>query len=183
MGFCMKTERLVLEDLTMQDLADIRKIANDKHVMRYVLLDLEDDDQVVSFLERGIDESKRAGRMAYLFAVRIPGTGNFAGLSFIEIDPVLKSTAEVGCVLHKEYWENGYASEILRQLLAFGFGTLSLHRIYGKCDELNHPSISVMEKCGLTYEGTLREHVWLRDHWRSSAYFGILEDEYASRHP
>ncbi len=183
MGFCIKTERLILEDLAAQDLANLRRIANDEVVMRYVLLGLGNDEQVVGFLQRGIDESERADRMAYVLAVRIPGSGDFAGLTFLDIDPDLKSTAEVGCVLFEEYWANGYASEILNQLLAFGFEKLSLHRIYGKCDEMNHPSAKVMKKCGLKYEGTLREHVWLRDHWRSSAYFGILDGEYASRHP
>jgi ribosomal-protein-alanine N-acetyltransferase len=182
MVFYIKTERLILEDLTEQDLANIRRIANDPSVMRYVLIWLENDEQVVSFLQRGIDESKRADRMAYFLAVRIQGTGYFAGLTFLEIDPELKSTAEVGIVLLKDYWSNGYASEILREFLAFGFGTLSLHRIFGKCDELNHPSASLMEKCGLKYEGTFREHVWLRDHWRSSRYYGILAGEYVSHH-
>ena len=183
MVFCIKTERLILEDLTAQDLGNLQRLANDSLVMRYVLLGLENDGQVAGFLERGIEESKRADRMAYVLAVRIPGSGDFAGLTFLDIDAELKSTAEVGCVLFEEYWANGYASEILNQLLAFGFGKLSLHRIYGKCDELNQPSVNVMKKCGLKYEGTLREHVWLRDHWRSSAYFGILAGEYASRHP
>jgi len=182
-GFCIHTERLILKDLIEQDFQNIQLIANDPLVMRYVLIWLENDEQVINFLQRGIDESKRADRMAYQLAVRIPETREFAGLTFLEIDPELRSTAEVGCVLRKEYWANGYASEILRELLAFGFGQLSLHRIFGKCDELNLTSAVVMEKCGLKYEGTLREHVWLRDHWRSSRYFGILADEYASHLP
>ena len=183
MGFYIHTKRLILEDLAEQDLLNIRRLANDPLVMRYVLIWLDNDEQVVNFLQRGITESKMADRMAYMLAVRISGTKDFAGLTFLEIDPELKSTAEVGCVLHKEYWANGYASEILLELLKFGFGKLSLHRIFGKCDELNHTSGRVMEKCGMKYEGTLREHVWLRDHWRSSRYFGILAGEYTSHHP
>jgi RimJ/RimL family protein N-acetyltransferase len=38
-----------------------------------------------------------------------------------------------------------------------------------------------MEQCGLMYEGTIREHVWLRDHWRSTRYYGMLAGEYAAR--
>ena len=70
-----------------------------------------------------------------------------------------------------------FASEILLALLAFWFETLSLNRLYGKCDELNLASAHVMKKCGLQYEGTIREHVWLRDHWRSTWYFGMLAGE------
>ena len=180
MGFTITTERLILEDLTVQDLAGIQRIARDPDVMRYVLIWLENDEQVVGFLQHAVDESRRADRMGYILAVRIPETGEFAGFTMLEIDPDQRRTAEVGCILLQEYWENGFASEILRALLAFGFGRLALHRVYGKCDQLNLPSAHVMGKCGLQYEGTLREHVWLRDHWRSTRYYGMLAGEYSA---
>ena len=167
-----------------EDLASLQRIARNPRVMKYVLIWLENDEQVAGFLQHAIDESQRTeDRMDYVLAVRIPGTGAFAGFVMLEIDPEQTSTAEVGCVLLPEYWKNGYASEILRALLAFGFETLSLHRVYGKCDELNLASAHVMEKCGLAYEGTLREHVWLRDHWRSTRYYGMLAGEYSPNTP
>ena len=146
--------------------------------MKYVLIGLENDEQVAKFLQHAIDESQRIDWRNYTLAARILATGEFAGLTFIEIDPDETSTAEVGYVLHPEFWKAGYASEILRALLVFGFGKLSLHRIYGKCDELNHASAHVLVKGWLRYEGTLREHVWLRDHWRSTRYYGMLAGEY-----
>jgi [ribosomal protein S5]-alanine N-acetyltransferase len=180
MSFSITTERLLLEDIRTEDLAGIRCIARNHGVMKYVLIWLENDEQIERFLRHAVDESQRAeGRMDYVLAVRIPGTGEFAGFVMLEIDPEQTSTAEVGCILLPEYWKSGYASEILRALLAFGFETLSLHRVYGKCDELNLASAHVMEKCGLAYEGTLREHVWLRDHWRSTRYYRMLEGEYS----
>jgi [ribosomal protein S5]-alanine N-acetyltransferase len=182
MSFRITTERLILEDLTCADLPGIQCIARNHDVMKYVLIWLENDEQVAGFLQHAIEDSQRAGgRRDYVLAVRIPGTGVFAGFVMLEIDPEQTSTAEVGCILLPEYWKSGYASEILRALLAFGFETLSLHRVYGKCDELNLASAHVMEKCGLAYEGTLREHVWLRDHWRSTRYYGMLAGEYS--HP
>ena len=59
----------------------------------------------------------------------------------------------MGCILRPEYWKNGYASEILRALLAFGFTTLGLHRVYGKCDDLNTASAHALEKGGLVVRG------------------------------
>ena len=178
MVFSLTTERLALQDLNEQDLGGIQQIARDPAVMKYVLIWLENDEQVAGFLQRAIDTSLQASRMNYLLAVRVRGTGELAGIVLFEIDPELKSTAEAGCILLPRFWKRGYASEILRELLAFGFGTLELHRIFAKCDELNQESAHVLEKCGLRYEGTLREHVWLRDHWRSTRYYGMLAGEY-----
>ena len=179
MIFSLKTERLVLEDLTPDDLASIQRIARNRDVMKYVLIWLENDEQVAGFVQHAIDESQRKDRRDYVLAARRLGSQAFVGLTFIGIDPGEPGTAEVGYVLLPEYWGAGYASEILRAYLAFGFGPLALHRVYGKCDELNLASAHVMEKCGLAYEGTLREHVWLRDHWRSTRYYGMLVGEYA----
>jgi RimJ/RimL family protein N-acetyltransferase len=180
MVFRITTERLILEDLNKKDLVHIQRIARDPGIMKYVLIWLENDEQVSTFLQHAIEETGLTDRMSYVLAARKKGSGEFAGLTFLEIDPELPSTGEVGVVLLPDYWANRYASEILLAYLEFGFGTLHLHRIFGKCDELNLPSARVMEHCGLTYEGTLREHVWLRDHWRSTRYYGILDSEFAS---
>lgn len=178
MGFNITTERLVLEDLTGQDRAGIQRIAHDPGVMKYVLIWLENDEQIAGFLQHAIDESQRADRRDYVLAVRVRGKRDFAGFTMLEMDRKQMSTAEIGCILLPEYWKNGYASEILRALLAFGFEKLSLHHLYGKCDVLNLASTRVLEKSGLQYESTLHEHVWLRDHWRSTRYYGMLAGEY-----
>ncbi|WP_321506067.1 GNAT family protein [uncultured Methanoregula sp.] len=181
MSFSITTERLVLEDLTWDDLASLKRIARDPSLMKYVLIWLENDEQVTGFLRHAIEESQRPeDRMDYVLAARTKETGAFAGLTFIEIDRKLMSTAEVGIVLLPEYCKAGYGYEILRRYISFGFETIGMHRIYGKCDELNLASGRLMEKCGLTYEGTIREHVWLRDHWRSTRYCGMLAQEYFS---
>lgn len=181
MPFCISTGRLLLEDMVPEDLPDLQNLARTGSVMKYVLIWLENDDQVASFLQHAIDEAGQKDRRGYILAVRIPETRAFAGFVLFENDPELKSTAEAGYILLPEYWGNGYASEILQALLKLGFEELSLHRVYAKCDELNLASARVLEKGGLTYEGTLREHVWLRDHWRSTRYYGMLEREYRER--
>jgi [ribosomal protein S5]-alanine N-acetyltransferase len=179
LSFQITTERLVLEDLTDEDLPGLRRIARDRELMKYVLIWLETDEQIARFLQHAIDEAGRADRTDYVLAARTKETDTFAGLTFIEIDRELKSTAEVGIVLLPAFCNAGYGSEILRAYLAFGFETLGMHRVYGKCDELNIPSAGLMEKGGLRYEGTIREHVWLRDHWRSTRYYGMLRSEYS----
>ena len=181
MSFSLITRRLILEDLSLQDLPDIRRIARDRELMKYVLLWLENDEQIEAFVQNAIDEAAKADRREYVLAARDPVTGEFAGITFIDIDRQLTSTAEVGIVLLPEYCKNGYGSEILHAFLKFGFEELGMHRVYGKCDELNVASARLMEKCGLTYEGTIREHVWLRDHWRSTRYYGMLTGEWAAK--
>jgi [ribosomal protein S5]-alanine N-acetyltransferase len=178
MSMCITTERLVLDDPAEEDLVNFLRIARDRDVMKYVLIWLEDDAQVAAFHRHAMDESLRPDRMDYILAARHRESGDFAGLVFLERETDQASTGEVGCALLPAYWGNGYALEVLHALLRFGFSDLALHRVFGKCDELNLASARVLEKGGLKYEGTFREHVWLRDHWRSTRYYGMLDREF-----
>ena len=46
---------------------------------------------------------------------------------FVRFDEENES-AEVGYVLHPDYWGQGLAAEALREVLSFGFDRLELHR-------------------------------------------------------
>ena len=181
MVFSLETKRLILDDLTPADLPGLQRISRDPAFRKYVLIWLDTDEQISSFLQHAIEEAQVQERLDYSLAARDKATRTFIGLTFIGIDPELRSTAEVGIVLLPEYCNSGYGSEIMKTYLQFGFENLGMHRVYGKCDELNLASARMMERCGLKYEGTIREHVWLRDHWRSTRYYGMLAEEYSAR--
>lgn len=70
-----------------------------------------------------------------------------AGLNFIEqFDGV-----EVLWSLHPEAQGKGYATEVARAALAYGFETLELDHIFAITLEENRASRAVMERIGLTY--------------------------------
>jgi RimJ/RimL family protein N-acetyltransferase len=94
------------------------------------------------------------------------------------VEPDSPSSAELGYWFLREAWGKGYATEASAVMLELGFDRLGFHRVWGKCHTQNPASARVMEKLGMTYEGTLREHVWLRDHFRSSRIYGMLQGEY-----
>lgn len=66
-----------------------------------------------------------------------------------------------------------------RELLELGFGELGLHRIFATCDPRNVGSVRVPGKLGMTYEGRLRHAMLVKDGWRDSEVFSVLEDEWA----
>lgn len=69
------------------------------------------------------------------------------GLNFIEqFDGV-----EVLWSLHPEAQGKGYATEVARAALAYGFDTLDLDQIFAITLEENRASRAVMERIGLTY--------------------------------
>ena len=64
----------------------------------------------------------------------------------------LPDNPEVGWTLHRNYWRQGYATEMGMTLLQLGFDELNLHRIISTCNALNIASYKVMERIGMRRE-------------------------------
>jgi ribosomal-protein-alanine N-acetyltransferase len=87
--------------------------------------------------------------------------------------------AELGYGLYsEEYKGNGYMSEALSPIIAYGFNKMDLHRIEAFSSPRNEPSIKLLERNGFTYEGLLREHYFKNGVIEDSAAYSILKKEY-----
>ena len=60
---------------------------------------------------------------------------------------------EIGWILHRDFWQQGYGTEIGSALLEFGFVTLNSRRIIAECNAENIGSWRIMEKIGMRREG------------------------------
>ncbi len=85
----------------------------------------------------------------------------------------------IGYILNRDFWGQGYATELAQALIAFGFEKLGLHRIYATCDIENKASAHVMEKIGMQREGRLREHRLQGKNWRDQYVYAILDREWS----
>jgi RimJ/RimL family protein N-acetyltransferase len=61
----------------------------------------------------------------------------------------------LGYCWNHRFWTKGCATEAATALLAFGFNSLDLHRIFATCDPANTASAYVLEKIGMQREGYL----------------------------
>jgi [ribosomal protein S5]-alanine N-acetyltransferase len=89
-------------------------------------------------------------------------------------------TAELAFALSRQYWNQGYMTEALREVLRFGFETMGLNRIQATCNASNVASSRVMEKAGLTCEGVLREHIHSKGAFHDRKMYSILRREWRS---
>ena len=91
--------------------------------------------------------------------------------------------AEIGYWLGRKYWGQGLTTEAAKLLVQEGFEKLKLHKIYATHHPKNKASGRVMQKLGMKYEGTLREHVKAKGKYWDVAYYGILRSEFKARAP
>jgi RimJ/RimL family protein N-acetyltransferase len=160
-GRCAAPERLVTERLVLRRpvAADLRPIferyASDPEVTRYLAWPRHttlDDTRV--FLDFSEAEWRRWGCGPYLVHTgrdeRLIGS---AGLS-LESDEL----ASTGYVFARDAWGHGYASETLRAMTTLAC-SLGVRWLYGLCHVDHRASARVMEKCGFSPEGVLRQHI------------------------
>ncbi|HEY0157238.1 MAG TPA: GNAT family protein [Thermoanaerobaculia bacterium] len=88
--------------------------------------------------------------------------------------------AEIGYWVGVPFWGRGYASEAGRELVRYGFEECGLRRIYAGHYGRNAPSGRVLQKLGMQYEGTLRQHMYKWGEYLDVVYYGLLRDEWLS---
>jgi len=190
--FALRTPRLELRPWRMEDAEAALAIYGDARVMRYLgaqgasggATPIPDLETMRERMQKWLEAPADAGGLPGRLAIVEKGTGVAVGTVILKRlpDGEGRETAdvEVGWHLRPDRWGRGYATEAARAMLAFGFGTLGLHRIFATCDPENRPSARVMEKVGMRYEGRMREHLLFRGTWRDSLLYAKLETDGAA---
>lgn len=91
------------------------------------------------------------------------------------------NSAEIGYVVHPDYWGQGIAAEAVCAVMREGFYTLNLHRIEAKFMEENERSRRVMEKSGMRFEGFQRDAMFIKDRYVTVGTCAILAPEFIAR--
>lgn len=89
------------------------------------------------------------------------------------------SSKEMGYSLARDRWGRGYMTEAAMRLIKYGFEEMKLDVLMIRTSETNLRSQRVIEKCGFTYEGTLRRAYRMYDNQlREVRCYSMLKEEY-----
>lgn len=173
----LETERLLLRTLTSDDSDRIEELAGDYDVAKSTLNIPHPypKGSAVQFIDN-ILISEKNNKIA-MFAITLKESRLLIGLANLNLAASYKR-GELAYWVGKQYWGKGYGTEAVETLLEYGFNQLNLHRIFAASFTSNPGSWRVMEKIGLKYEGTLKQHVARFGNYYDLAYYGLLKDEY-----
>jgi len=173
----LETERLILRALTLDDAEDIFAYACDPEVVRYLPWEhhrsIEDAREFIARTLEAHEAGKRADwGMVLRSTGRVVGTCGFcawAGGS---------GRAELGYCLAREHWGRGLVTEASLRVVRFGFEDCMLNRIEAVCDANNIGSARVLEKCGMSFEGILRQRMLMHETYRDMKMYAILREDW-----
>ena len=150
----IRTPRLRLRPLRLDDLDDLYRLWVDHGVRRYLW-----DDRVISRdraraeIERSIGSFERSGFGQWaVFRFRGRRLIGFCGLRHVGAMPEV----ELLYGLTPSCWGQGLATEAVRAVLVWGFTKCRLKRIVACADQYNAASLSVMAKAGMKFEKRTR---------------------------
>ena len=131
-----------------------------------------------SFLRQALEGYERGDFGGW--GVVLKDSGAFVGTCGMDVGYAPEhARAELGYVLSREHWGRGLMPEAVRAVIRFGLGRAwALDRVQARCIAENVASARVMEKAGMTYEGTLRESEFIKGAYRDMKLYSILRREY-----
>ena len=144
----IKTKRLLLVPLGLNYLTSTHKYAGDLENTKYMVhLPNKDIEETKNFLSRVEEEWKKLNPEFYEYAILLNNEHIGAACIYLNED---KTEGELGWIINKEYWGNGYAVEAAREIMNFSINTLKIRRFIAHCDSENVNSYKVMEKLGMS---------------------------------
>jgi RimJ/RimL family protein N-acetyltransferase len=85
---------------------------------------------------------------------------------------------ELAYWIGRTYWGQGYATEAGARIVAYAFDELGLNRVTAQAMRRNRASTRVMEKVGMTREGSLRQEIYHWGAFEDVAVYGLLRADY-----
>jgi len=171
------TTRLLLRSFGPEDIPALVRLAGAREIAAQTanIPHPYSEEDARNFLAKAAEEF-RAGRAA-VFAVSIPPGRELRGAAGLHMQEAHKR-AELGYWIGVPDWGKGYATETASALVAFGFGTLKLHRVYAHVHSGNSASQRVLEKIGMRHEGRSRQHVLKWDRFIDIENYGMVAEDF-----
>lgn len=147
----LTTDRLILRPLSADDFAALCQTLQDEKAM-YAYGHAFSDEEVQAWLMRQIARGARPG--FGLRAVIRRADGAFLGQCGITVQQWKKlSVPEIGYLIARRYWHNGYATEAAAACRDEAFGALGCGEVYAIIRDSNLASRRVAERIGMSLVG------------------------------
>jgi len=170
----LRTERLVLRAFRPADWGSVHMYGTDPDVVRFMDWGPNTPDETTVWLDRMIEAYEATPQTQFPFAVQRSADGRLVGSVELQIVNEEHQRGEMGYVIARDAWGNGYATEAATALLRFGFDQLGLRRISATCDPQNTGSARILHKIGMELEGRLRSYLLIRGEWRDRLVYAAI---------
>lgn len=169
----IETERLMLRLFTEADAPEVSALCNNFALYKSTLnlpypYTLDCALSWISTHQQNFEQEQ-----LYEFAITDKQSGQLYGAIGLS-NRQQHQNGEMAYWIGEPYWGNGYGTEAARAIIEFAFKEKQYHRVYAQYFLSNPASGKIMEKCGMQYEGTLKDHVFKNGTFEDIVFYGII---------
>ena len=174
----IETDRLLLRRFTYEDTESMMRnwVSDDEVQDMYGEPSYKTPEAVKGLLDKYIGGYKNDNY--YRWAVIEKDSGECIGqIAYFLVD-TNNHFGEIEYCIGTAFQGKGYATEATKAVIAYGFEKINFHKVQICVRPSNLPSKRVIEKCGVTFEGTLRDYFYRHGEYEGRMFYSILRNEY-----
>ena len=176
MRIVLQTTRLMLREMSLDDLDFVAAMLADPEVMRFYP-NCYSRDEARTWVQRQITRYTDAGHGLWL-VIEKASQRPVGQVGLIQQQIEGRVETEVGYLIHRPFWRRGWACEAAAGCRDYAFEQLGLERLISLIRPVNKPSRGVARKIGLTWNNRQVLHAG----WEHRVY-SITRDEWLSDFP
>ena len=177
----LESERLIYRKFKQEDLPIYMDWCGNLENNKYKQGEPSREADILDWFNSTVAKSDDDEYTSFHYAVELKADNNLIGEIFLFN---LSDDPEVGWDIHRNYWQQGYGTEMGKTILKFGFEILDLRRIISGCNAKNIGSFRIMEKIGMRREAHFikaqRGNSALNHEWCDRFQYAILREEWAA---
>ena len=174
----LETERLRLRKINLNDAEEIFKNwTNDDDVSRYTTWSTHKTVQdTIEWLK--IVEKTYQDNINYEWGIELKETKELIGCISAYIKPEFDNRYEIGYVISKKYWRNGYTTESLTAVMEYLINQEKITEFIARHAKLNPASGAVMQKGGFRYikDGTFQKFNEPKEYETREYYYDVYKN-------
>lgn len=172
----LETDRFILRKLELSDAKSIYSYLSRVEVIQYYDLDkLTQQQQAVELIESVLFRYRLERQLRW--GITVKGQNIVIGTCGFHAFEEENFKAEIGYDLHPDYWGKGVMTEVVREVVEYGFNSMGLNRIEAFYHPLNIGSRKVLEKNGFNFEGILRKRFYKKNQFIDAAISSIVRED------
>lgn len=172
----LRTDRLTLRGFVPEDAPEVQRLVGARQVARTLPVPHPYEDGMAEEWIASHRSAFEGGRHVSL-AVTLRKHGALIGCITLDLN-ARDENAELGYWIGAPYWGRGYATEAVNEMLCYGFEELGLHRVHASHLGNNPASGKVLQKVGMSHEGTRPEHYERWGEHHDCVLYGLLASDW-----
>lgn len=178
----LESERLLYRKFSQDDFPTVFGWLSDAETMAFRKGEPRNVAEVRNYLDWAIANAETEDCSNYEYAVVLKANQTLIGAATLMNIP---DAPELGWTVRRDYWRQGYGTEMGKTMLRLGFDQLKLHRIIAGCNARNHGSYKIMERLGMRREAHFvkaqQGNSVLANEWCDRFQYAILREEYVQK--